>query len=64
MDEEESKEREQTMTYQEMQKSIEAHDRQLDTIVRLLASLADRLTDLVRVTELQNTRLSRLEGDR
>lgn len=45
-----------------MEHSIEAHDRQLDTVVALLASLADRLTALVHVSELQNERLARLEN--
>jgi hypothetical protein len=49
------------MTFEEMQRSIEAHDRQLDTVVALLASLAERLTALVRVSELQDARLRRLE---
>ncbi len=49
------------MTNDEMQHSIEAHDRQLDTIVKLLASLAERLSELLRVTEIQNTRIMRLE---
>jgi hypothetical protein len=42
------------MTNEEMQRSIEAHDRQLNTVVALLASLADRLNSLVRLAELQN----------
>jgi hypothetical protein len=50
------------MTNDEMQRSIEAHDRQLDTVVSLLASLADRLNSLVRVAELQEARLARLEN--
>jgi len=49
------------MTNEEMQASIAAHDRQLDTIVSLLASLADRLNSLVHVTELQHERLTRIE---
>jgi hypothetical protein len=52
------------MTNEEMQRSIEAHDRQLDTVVGLLASLAERLTALVRVSEIQNARLMRLEEPR
>lgn len=50
------------MTNAEMQKSIEAHDRQLDTIVGVLASLAERLGALVRLAEIQNERITRLEG--
>lgn len=49
------------MTNEEMQASIEAHDRQLNTVVALLASLAERLSTLVGVTEVQNARLTRLE---
>lgn len=52
------------MTNDEMQASIEAHDRQLDTIVGLLASLAERLASLVTLSEIQNARLTRLEGQR
>jgi hypothetical protein len=50
------------MTSEEMQKSIEAHDRQIDSVVSLLASLAERLNSLVRLAELQNERISRLEN--
>lgn len=50
------------MTNDELQRSIEAHDRQLDTVVALLASLAERLNSLVRLAELQNQRITRLEG--
>jgi hypothetical protein len=50
------------MTNDEMQRSIEAHDRQLDTVLALLASLAERLSSLVRLSEIQNERLTRLEG--
>ncbi len=49
------------MTPEDMQRSIEAHDRQLDTIVGLMASLAERINALVRVSELQHERLKRLE---
>lgn len=52
------------MTNEEMQRSIEAHDRQLNTVVGLLASLAERLDSLVRLAELQNTRITRLEEKR
>lgn len=52
------------MTNEEMQRSIEAHDRQLDTIVGLLASLAERLNSLVRLSEIQNERLTRPEEGR
>ena len=51
------------MTLEEVERSIEAHDRQLNTVVHLLADLANRLSDLVRVSEIQNERLSRLEGN-
>jgi len=37
------------MTFEELQRSVEAHDRQLDTVVGLSASLAERLNALVRV---------------
>jgi len=50
------------MTNEEMQRSIEAHDRQLNTVVALLASLAERLSSLVRVSEIQHERIARLEG--
>ncbi len=49
------------MTPEQMQRSIEAHDRQLDTVVGLLASLAERLNALLRVAELQHDRITRLE---
>lgn len=49
------------MTFAEIEKSIKAHDRQLDVVVATLASLAERLTQLVNLAEIQNTRLSRLE---
>jgi hypothetical protein len=44
-----------------MQRSIEAHDRQLNTVVSLLASVAERLNSLVRLAELRNARIARLE---
>jgi len=50
------------MTNEEMQRSIEAHDRQLNTIVGLLADLADRISGLTRLAEIQNERITRLEG--
>jgi hypothetical protein len=50
------------MTHEEMQRSIEAHDWQLDTVIGLLASLAERLSSLVRLSEIQNERSARLEG--
>jgi hypothetical protein len=50
------------MTNEEMQSSIEAHDRQLDTVVGVLASVAERLDSLVRLAEIQNERISRFEG--
>ena len=50
------------MTNDEMQKSIEKHDRQLDTIVALLASLAERLSDLTRIAEIHERRIEGLEG--
>ena len=49
------------MTNEEIKRSIEAHDRQLDMIVGVLASLAERLSALVRVSELQHERITRLE---
>jgi len=52
------------MTFDEIQCSVEARDRQLDTVVALLASLADRLSALVRVSEIQDARLRRLEESR
>ena len=50
------------MTGEEMQRSIEAHDRQIEAVVTLLASLSGRLDQLVRLAEIQNARLERLEG--
>jgi hypothetical protein len=50
------------MTKEEMQNSIAAHDRQLDTVLAMLAPLAERLSSLVRASELQNARLERPEG--
>jgi hypothetical protein len=50
------------MDNEQIQKTIEAHDRQLDTIVGVLASLAERLDSLVRLAEIQNERITRLEG--
>ena len=41
------------MTHDEMQKSVEAHDRQLNTVIALLATLSERLSELVRVSEIQ-----------
>jgi len=52
------------MTFEEMERSIQAHDRQLDTVIHLLADLANRLNGLVRLSEIQNERLTRLEGER
>jgi hypothetical protein len=49
------------MTFEEIEKSIKAHDRQLDVVVSTLASLAERLTQLVNLAEIQNARLTRLE---
>jgi hypothetical protein len=49
------------MTNEGIQRSIEAHDRQLDTVVGVLASLAERLDSLVRLAEIQNSRITRLE---
>jgi hypothetical protein len=51
------------MTFEEMQRSIEAHDRQIGAVVSLLASLSGRLDQLVRLAEIQNARLDRLEGE-
>jgi len=50
------------MTGEEAQRSIEADDKQLNTIVGVLASLAERLNSLVRLAELQNERITKLEG--
>ncbi len=50
------------MTNEEIQRSIEAHDRQLDTVVRVLATLAEDLNQLVKVAGIQNARITRLEG--
>ncbi len=52
------------MTGKEIETSIKAHDRQLDVIVSTLASLAERLTQLVNLAEIQNARLTRLEERR
>lgn len=49
------------MDWQEMEKSIAAHDRQIEAVVTLLASLSGRLDQLVRLAEIQNARLDRLE---
>lgn len=49
------------MTNEEIQRSIEAHYRQLETVVGQQASLAERLDSLVRLAELQNSRITRLE---
>jgi hypothetical protein len=51
-----------SMTSEEMQRSIEAHDRQIGALVSLLAGLSGRLDQLVRLAEIQNARLERLEG--
>lgn len=42
--------------------SAAKHDAQLDTVVGVLASLADRLSGLVRLAEIQNERITRLES--
>ena len=47
-----------------MQRSIKAHDRQLDTVVGVLASLAERLNSLIRLAELRNEWLTRLKTSR
>ena len=44
------------MTFEEMERSIAEHDRQIDTVVHLLADLAKRLADVVRLSEIQNQR--------
>jgi len=49
------------MDINEIQRSVEAHDRQLDTIVAVLASLAERLDSLVRLAEIQDRSITRLE---
>ena len=49
------------MSYEEMQKSIADHDRQIASVVSLLATLAERITGLVNLAEIQNARLTRLE---
>jgi len=49
------------MTFEEIEKSIKAHDRQLEVVVGTLAGLAERLTQLVNLAEIQNTRLTRRE---
>jgi hypothetical protein len=51
------------MTNEEMQHSIEAHDRQINSVVALLATLAERLNSLVHLAEIQNQRITRLEGN-
>ena len=45
-----------------MERSIEAHDRQIESVFRLLASLSGRLDQLVHLAEIQNARIERLEG--
>lgn len=52
------------MDNEQIQKTIEAHDRQLDTVVGVLASLAERLDSLVRLAEIRNERITRLEGQK
>lgn len=52
------------MSGEEMERSIEAHDRQIGSLVELLASLSGRLDQLVHLAEIQNARLNRLEGER
>jgi hypothetical protein len=56
------------MTYKEIQKSIESHDRQLNALISWLADFSERLDKqeknidgLVRLAEIQNERLTRLE---
>jgi hypothetical protein len=44
------------MSFEEMQKSIEAHDRQPDTIVALLATSADRVNALSVIAESHERR--------
>ncbi len=51
------------MTFDELQRSVESHDRQLDAIVSTLASLSERLTQLTTLAEIQNARITRLEGE-
>jgi hypothetical protein len=48
------------MDFKEIEQSIAAHDRQIDAVIGLLASLAERLDSLVRVAEIQNRRITRL----
>ncbi len=51
------------MTFDELQRSVESRDRQLDAIVSTVASLPERLTQLTTLAEIQNTRITRLEGE-
>ena len=45
-----------------MRYSIEKHDRQLDTVVALLASLEEHLSHLARIAEMHERRMEGLEG--
>jgi hypothetical protein len=49
------------MTYEEMQRSIESHDRQLDAIIQILATVSESLASLERTASIQNERIKRLE---
>ena len=64
------------MTGEEMERSIEAHDRQLEVVVATLASMSEKIDKLVavtnqdaeniralaRVAELRERRITHLEG--
>ena len=49
------------MTNDEIRKSVEARERQLNTIIALLATLSERLGELVRVSEIHHQRITHLE---
>ncbi len=49
------------MRHDEMQKSVEARDCQLNTVIGLLATLSERRSELVRVSEIQHQRITHLE---
>lgn len=50
------------MTPEEFKERDEKRDRQLDTVVSLLATLAEQISGLVRLADIQNQRITRLEN--
>jgi len=49
------------MTFEEIEKSIRARERQLDVVVGTLTRLAERVTQFLYLAEIQNVTLTRLE---